>query len=112
MGSCHERRNHERHGVPGAIKWAFFNTSGYNRAEIVDYCKEGLAFQANECLRPGMNLTIKSEGNGGGARPSGSGEVFPTVKVAEVKWCRPHGDPKLNPSFTIGVRYHPGYFDD
>jgi len=112
MGSFNDRRSHQRHGVPGAIRWAFFNTNGYNRAEMVDYGKGGLSFQTTVSLQPGMNLTIKGEDPDLMARRPDSGEGFPTVKIGEVKWCRPQGDPKQDPRFKIGVRYHPGYFDD
>ncbi len=112
MGSIKDRRSHRRHDVPGAIHWAFFNTSGYNRAEMVDFGKGGLSFQTTVSLRPGMNLTIKGERGDDGRRPPRVDEGFPTVKVAEVKWCRPQGDPKRNGRYKIGVRYHAGYYDD
>ncbi len=108
MGSSTDRRSHRRHDIPGAIRWAFFNTSGYNRAEMVDFGRGGLAFRTTVSLKPGTNLTIKSEG---GDRPA-DWEGFPTVKVAEVKWCLPQADPQKDSRFKVGVRYHAGYFDE
>ncbi len=112
MGSLNDRRSHQRHDLPGAIRWAFFNTNGYNKAEMVDYGKGGLSFQTTVSLQPGMNLTIKGEGGNVATRRLKAGEGFPTVKVAEVKWCRSQGDPKRETRFKIGVRYHSGYYDD
>lgn len=111
MGSLTDRRSHQRYDVPGAIRWAFFNTNGYNQAEMVDYGKGGLSFQTDVSLKPGTNLTIKGERRDPVFFDPDTWEGFPTVKVAEVKWCLPQGDPRTDPRFKVGVRYHAGYFD-
>jgi len=111
MGSIDDRRSYQRHDVPGAIRWAFFNTSGYRQAEMVDYGKGGLSFQTRVSIKPGANLTIKGEGKEPVFYRPEAWEGFPTVKVAEVKWCLPEGDSKTDPRYKVGVRYHPGYYD-
>lgn len=112
MASSQDRRFHRRHEGPAAIRWAFFNSDGYNRAEMVDYGKGGLSFESTISLRPGMNLTIKGENDQFGGLQAGVDEGFPTVKVAEVKWCQQQGDPFKDVRYQVGVRYLPGYYDD
>ena len=82
-----DKRRYERIGCEAVIEWSYFNQGVYFDAKLINFSKNGVYFETDRELKPGVSIflntkrispsTIKSKGH---QRPR-------SVSLGEVQWC-------------------------
>jgi len=104
--TIHDNRRSRRIDAGAAILSYVPFTSRKTRATAVsalNCCRGGLCFQSPRSLKPGQTICVSIQPAVRTVRPEQARAFIKAFALAEVRWCRPDGDPTAG--YRIGVRY-------
>jgi hypothetical protein len=100
-----EKRTEARHDYDADIMWAYFNTSSFHGARMVNVSRSGGYFLTEEAALPGATLFIRVHKFPVEGAHAACPDAPRTAALGEVKWCREVGSGHA-PYFGVGFRYH------
>ena len=104
MAHEYEQRNSRRFRESALIKFSFFKKGHFHSARILNYGDQGLCFQSNVSLAPGVVVCIRLKSTPRHEARENRGRGLRSLTLAEAKWCQEVGD-ETHHHYRIGVKY-------
>jgi hypothetical protein len=100
-----EKRSCDRHDQEVPITVAYFNTSRYHSANMLNYSEEGIYFESDFAFQPRASIYIRIEKKLNDPHKKKIHNGFRSVALGEVKWCK-----EINKGgssiYGMGVKYY------
>ena len=100
-----EKRSSDRHQQEVPITVAYFNTSRYRPAKMLNYSEGGIYFESDFSFAPRTSIYIRIEKEMTGLFGSKIQNGFRSVALGEVKWCKEISKGESG-RYGIGVKYY------
>jgi hypothetical protein len=100
-----EKRSSDRHYQEVPITVAYFNTSRYRSAKMLNYSEGGIYFESDFAFQPRTSIYIRIEKKMTDPPESKIQNGFRSVALGEVKWCK-EIDKEESGRYGIGVKYY------
>ena len=101
MGVHHEKRKTERYDHKVPIIYAYHNSDKFYPAQMCNFCKGGMCFEAGNAIQPGADIYVMMEE----FAPDTVGAEIYEGHLAEVRWCQQLTDLD-SIQYRIGVKYY------
>lgn len=100
-----EKRSCGRHYQEMPITVAYFNTSHYRRAKMLNYSEGGIYFEADFSFQPRTSIYIRIEKETTDLPEGRIHSGFRSVALGEVKWCKEISETESG-KYGMGVKYY------
>jgi hypothetical protein len=109
MGLTHkkeitDRRRHARIRCEAAIAWSYFNQDAYFDARLINFCKNGVYFETDRELKPGVSIFLNMKRISSGMIEATDHQCPRSVSLGEVQWCIDLSG-RDQSCYGIGVRF-------
>jgi len=96
-----EKREYKRYDLKSPVIYAYQDSDQFSKAQMRNYCKGGMCFEACNAIEPGSDIYIMMED----LSPDAIDAEFYDGYRAEVRWCRKISFDN-NEEFIVGVKYY------
>ena len=103
------KRGYKRYGCCFSASCARLNSVQYIRGRMMNYSQNGLYFESESALRPGLSVLIRVQKNLAADTNCEIKEGFRSLVLGEVKWCKKFISEGAA-YYGIGVKYYPPYY--
>jgi hypothetical protein len=103
-----EKRDCDRYDQEALISWSYFNTTNFFNAKLLNYGENGLFFESEFKLQPGVGIYIRLDKLLPKHSDDKLHEGFRTVTLGETRWCNEILATGLH-KYAIGINYYQPY---
>ena len=103
-----EKRRHVRHRCEAVIKWSYFNQEVYFNARLINFSDDGVYFEADRELKPGVSIFLDMKTISSTMVRSKDHQRPRSVSLGEVQWCIDLSE-RHQARYGVGVRF-PSYY--
>ena len=99
-----DRRRHTRIRCEANIEWSYFNQDVYFDARLIDFSKNGVQFETDRELKPGVSIFLNMKRISSGMIETQDHQRPRSVSLGEVQWCIDLSE-KDRSCYGVGVRF-------
>ncbi len=109
MGLTHkkestDRRRHARIRCKAVIAWSYFNQDAYFNARLINFSKNGVCFETERELKPGVSIFLNMKNISSDMIEAGDHQRPRSISLGEVQWCIDLSE-KDQSCYGVGVRF-------